>query len=138
MKVVINSKAENTSKGNSWYKKYIGFEFEVTNAFLPEYYELVLNWDDPLCRELPEGSAYVIPKECCTVVEDNKTLSSTKWMIHSISSDLLVRNPADNTLTFTLDEAQKYIRDSAMNPICYDLIEVTGNMMKINIDFRSV
>ena len=59
-------------------------------------------------------------------------------MIHSISSDLLVRNPADNTLMFTLDEAQKYIRDSAINPICYDLIEVTGNIIKINIDFRSV
>lgn len=138
MKVVINSKAENIVKSNAWYKKYIGVEFEVTSAFLPEYYEVVLNWNDPLCRELTDGTAYAIPKECCTVVKDDKTLSGTKWMIHSISSDLLVRNPANNTLMFTLDEAQTYIRDSAMNPICYDLIEVTGNIIKINIDFRSV
>lgn len=143
------------SDNDWWYANHIGDIVEVTDTVnIYDDYEVIhiekqypecrfLNLDIANCDcEVVENTEEVsdtkVTIKGVEAVEDYKTLSNTKWMIHSISTDLLVHNPANDTLMFTLDEAQKYIRDSAMNPICYDLIEVTGNIMKTNIDFRSV
>lgn len=117
-----------------WYADHIGDIVEVAEVADENGNYEVIHAE----KQYPEFKELCILGCDCEVVEYDKTLSDTKWMIHSISTDLLVHNPANDTLMFTLDEAQKYIRDSAMNPVCYDLIEVTGNMMKTNIDFRRV